>query len=202
MALMRFPVFRFRPSQADALHVDLWHAGINVIRDAGTFSYATPEGQWYASVAAHSTAQFGDYDQMPRLGRFLFAKWLQAQKVEMVGDDTGAVAAGAGYRDAMGHEHHRRIELKSPSVLQCVDTLGGDECSVVVRWRLCPADWILTPDGIESKVAAIKIKSKNSVELRLVYSSESTHYLCQTEVPVFEVISTTPVTIVTIIDCL
>ena len=39
LAMLRYPRFRFRPSQADALHVDLWVAGHNVLRDAGTYSY-------------------------------------------------------------------------------------------------------------------------------------------------------------------
>ena len=34
-ALLRYPRFRFRPSQADALHVDLWAGGDNHLRDAG-----------------------------------------------------------------------------------------------------------------------------------------------------------------------
>jgi len=39
MALLRYPRFRFRPSHADVLHVDLWVDAVNVLRDGGTFSY-------------------------------------------------------------------------------------------------------------------------------------------------------------------
>ena len=37
-ALPRYPRFRFRPSQADALQVDPWLGGINHLRDAGSYS--------------------------------------------------------------------------------------------------------------------------------------------------------------------
>ena len=35
----RYPRFRFRPSQADVLHLDFWVNGKNILRDAGSFSY-------------------------------------------------------------------------------------------------------------------------------------------------------------------
>jgi hypothetical protein len=61
--------FRFRPSQADALHLDFWLAGSNVLRDAGSYSYNT-EPEWLnvfpGHNASHNTVQFDDRDQMPR----------------------------------------------------------------------------------------------------------------------------------------
>ena len=36
-----------RPSQADALHLDLWHRGVNLLRDAGTFSYNAEGAEWF-----------------------------------------------------------------------------------------------------------------------------------------------------------
>ncbi len=36
--------FKTRPAQMDQLHVDLWHKGINVLCDSGTYSYATEIG--------------------------------------------------------------------------------------------------------------------------------------------------------------
>src|SRR5262249_18550451 len=38
-AFMRFPRFKFRPGHADALHLDLWVRGRNVLLDGGTYSY-------------------------------------------------------------------------------------------------------------------------------------------------------------------
>ena len=74
LAMLRYPRFRFRPSQADVLHVDLWIGAENILRDAGSYSYNT-EDRWlnyFSGTASHNTIQFDDRDQMPRHSRFLF----------------------------------------------------------------------------------------------------------------------------------
>jgi len=68
LAVIRYPRFRFRPGQADALHLDLWHDGTNILRDAGTFSYNSEDANWFSETAAHNTITFDKRDQMPRLG--------------------------------------------------------------------------------------------------------------------------------------
>ena len=45
MVMLRYPRFRFRPSQADAMHVDLWVKDQNLLSDAGTYSYNT-DARW------------------------------------------------------------------------------------------------------------------------------------------------------------
>ena len=101
---LRYPRFSFRPSQADALHLDLWYKGHNLIRDAGTYSYnSTPADlEYFHGTASHSTIQFDERDQMPRLGRFLFGEWLQAENVVPVREENGVVTAAAAYTDSFG----------------------------------------------------------------------------------------------------
>ena len=38
-ALLRLPTYRFRPVHADPLHFDLWHGGVNLLRDGGSYAY-------------------------------------------------------------------------------------------------------------------------------------------------------------------
>ena len=33
------PIYKFRPSQADPMHLDLWIDGLNLLKDGGTLSY-------------------------------------------------------------------------------------------------------------------------------------------------------------------
>ncbi len=106
MALLRYPRFRFRPSQADALHVDLWHDGVNLLRDAGSYSYNT-DAEWidyFGGAASHNTIMFDGQPQMPRLSRFLLGDWLES-------DEHGATADGfaASYRHRAGWHHRREI---------------------------------------------------------------------------------------------
>ena len=40
--------FKTRPAQMDQMHIDLWHKGINVLCDSGTYSYASAIGNnWH-----------------------------------------------------------------------------------------------------------------------------------------------------------
>ena len=109
--MLRYPRFSFRPNHADALHLDLWYKGTNILRDAGTFSYNDQEAEWFSGTAAHNTIMFDGRDQMPRIGRFLFGKWLKAENVEFVEEDGATVSAAAAYTDAHGARHHRAISL-------------------------------------------------------------------------------------------
>lgn len=195
-ALLRYPRFRFRPSQADALHLDLWVSGQNLLRDAGTYSYASAEGAWFAGTAAHNTVQFDGRDQMPRLGRFLFGAWLKAESVTPVACRDGTVTAAAGYCDNWGARHHRAVVL-SDHGLTCTDRLSGKARSAVLRWRLAPGEWRLTGDGVTNGSVTLRLSGPEGMTLRLVQSYESRHYLEKTSIPVLEAKVDLPSAIVT-----
>src|SRR5690606_5197222 len=109
-------------SHADALHLDLWVGESNLLRDSGSYSYASSEGAELKSAAAHNTVTFDDRDQMPLLGRFLYGAWLTASDVSPVRDVSGALTAAAAYRDNHGSSHHREIHLQGRRLI-CRDRL-------------------------------------------------------------------------------
>ena len=78
MAILRAPKYLFRPSHSDALHIDIWQDGLNCIRDAGSFSYALDNHELdvFSGTKGHSTIQFDNRNQMPRLSRFLLVAGL------------------------------------------------------------------------------------------------------------------------------
>lgn len=188
-AYMRYPRFRFRPSQCDALHVDLWLDESNVLRDGGTFSYNTgwEDLTYFSGVASHNTAQFDEREQMPRLGRFLFGAWPKAANVQLVSSWSNGSSAAAGYRDYRGAEHVRALELSDHQLL-CRDELGRTGEKAVIRWRLEPGDWRLSGNRIGNGACEIAIESNApSMELRVVKGSESRYYLQRSELPVLEI---------------
>ena len=196
MAMLRYPRFRFRPSQADALHVDLWLGGENLLRDAGTYSYNT-DPQWldyFGGTASHNTVQFDGRDQMPRLGRFLLGDWLKTVHLRALSDDGEAAQVAAGYRDSYGASHQRSISLKDTS-LQVTDDLRGFESKAVLRWRLMPGDWLLehTPTGprlILSSRHTLRLHVSANVPIKrceLVLGWEARHYLEKSQLHVLEV---------------
>ncbi len=76
-AYLRCGPLRFRPSQADQLHLDIWDGAENLEGDPGTFSYNPAEGErgLLDSAFDHNSVVKGGVDHMPRVGRFAFARW-------------------------------------------------------------------------------------------------------------------------------
>ena len=187
-AIVRYPRFQFRPSQADALHLDLWVGSENVLRDGGTFTYADAEAvSYFAGVSSHNTVQFDGRDQMPRLGRFLFADWLHTSEVEPLCETDEAADFGVAYRDGVGAMHRRHIRLE-PGRMVVEDQVSGFSASAVLRWRVSPGDWKFRDYSTLVFGAHVISVSATApiVRLELVEGRESRHYLEETALPVLE----------------
>jgi hypothetical protein len=189
MALLRYPRFRFRPSQADALHVDLWRKGVNHLRDAGTYGYNT-EPEWlnyFSGTKSHNTIQFDDRDQMPRLGRFLLGDWLKTEAVEQINIAGEKASVAASYRDNKACYHKRKISL-SETNFRVRDQVSGFSEKAVLRWRLLPGDWRIEGTSVTSEHGCLTITSNiYIVRIALVTGWESRYYLQKEDVPVLEV---------------
>lgn len=198
-AVLRFPRFRFRPSQADALHLDVWLNGVNLIRDAGSFSYNTSEEEvaYFTGAQGHSLVEVDGRDQMPRISRFLFGSWLRARDVRAVSPTRDGVAASASYKDAWGAQVHRTVNLSRDS-LTCVDVVEGHAGKAVVRWRLAPGDWVLDGSSARNGAVCIEIEATSPlVRTSLLEGVEARFYLRKTPAPVLEVETTAPCTLTT-----
>jgi hypothetical protein len=196
MVMLRFPRFRFRPSQADALHMDLWLGHENLLRDAGTYSYSA-QTQWlnyFSGTTSHNTVQFDRRDQMPRISRFLMGNWLKTKRLKPLKDDGQATEFAAGYRDSRGCSHFRNVTLYNAS-LRVTDEVEGFANCAVLRWRLMPGDWQVeqTSHGPRLTLGAERTSTLTVsadvpiTRCELVIGWESRHYLEKTEIPVLEV---------------
>jgi hypothetical protein len=150
-----------RPNQADMLHLDLWHGGVNVLRDAGSFSYYTDEEgmqDYFYSTAAHNTVCVDNEDQMKKGPAFLWFNWTRARCLRFCEDEDGAVFTGEhyGYRRLEGQVVHQRDIRRRGDTYTVTDRIiGRGRHRVELRWRLCPACWILRGDtlaGLAGKV--------------------------------------------------
>ena len=199
-AVLRYPRFRFRPGQADALHLDLWYAGSNLLRDAGTFSYNDPEGcgEYFAGTGAHNTVQFDGRDQMPRLGRFLFRDWLKARSVAPVRSADGIVEAQAGYADSHGAAHHRSVHLHQAG-FSCRDRIQGSFDSAVLRWRLAPGRYALEGNRLKGDMLDLIVEVDGApATFVLTQGWESRYYQLRTPLLCLEVRVGGPCAIVTL----
>lgn len=188
--LLRFPNFRFRPSQADALHVDLWLEGQNLLRDAGTYSYNAGREitNYFGGTASHNTIQFDGRDQMPRLSRFLFGEWLKVKNVIPIEKHGSNLQTTASYRDYQGVTHQRTVILSSES-LQVRDSISGFKQKAILRWRLRPDNWTIAGNNtISNSKHQLSIQTDLPISrFEIVEGWESRYYLQKTSLPVLEV---------------
>ena len=187
--LLNIPRFRFRPSQADALHVDLWLKGDNLLRDAGTYSYNAGDDviRYFGGTEGHNTIQFDGRDQMPRLSRFLLGAWLKAERVTPVIEKGEEVTTGAAYCDSQGAFHHRIITLSDQQLL-VTDKISGFKEKMVLRWRLKPSDWKVRNTTISNGTHKLTVTSNVPiVRFEITEGWESRYYLQKTPLPVLEV---------------
>ncbi len=187
---VRYPRFGFRPSHADALHLDLWVGGTNILRDSGSFSYAAeaPIYEYFRGVAGHNTIQFDDREQMKSLGRFLYGGWAETIEVQGPTSIAEGEAFTVAYRDWRGVEHRRRVLLESTRL--CVeDEIRGFKSKAVLRWRLFPGAWLeCGQHSWRFGRCSIKIRSQARVRrAEVVEGWEAPFYLRLDCLPVLEV---------------
>jgi len=186
-AIMRLPIYRFRPSDADALHFDIWHNGINVLRDAGTYSYNAEEFEmnYFPGTRSHNTITFDDHDQMPRLGRFLFGGWLQSKK-HVFNQSIGKVTAR--YCDKWGACHKRSISSTMDG-WQVDDEISGFKQSAILHWNLIDDDWSLEDGWYVGSLFKIRVMGLGTTTLMMTLKSrwESQYYAEKHNMPVLEV---------------
>ncbi|TVP43099.1 MAG: heparinase [Gemmatimonadales bacterium] len=200
MAVLRFPRARFRPGQSDALHVDLWAAGENLLRDGGSYSYAAEPAlqDRFAGPEGHCTAQFDGRDPMPRIGPFLRKDWLDTAFVQWEAGNEGKKRVRADVRDRSGALHQREVELQ-PGELTVRDSLSGFRERALLRWRLRPGPWEFSgPLSVSDGKHTLRVETTHGLR-RIEFRTglESRYYLQMNELPVLEVELSEPGEIVT-----
>ncbi|WP_419177015.1 heparinase II/III family protein [Desulfosediminicola sp.] len=188
-AVLRYPCFRFRPGQADALHLDLWVNNENYLRDGGTYSYSgdPAEMRYFSGTASHNTVQFDGRDQMPRISRFLFGGWPKARVVEPLNVEPTSHSFSVAYRDHWRCKHQRKVQL-SAGFMKVVDNVSGFTDKAVLRWRLKPGEWRIANSTVSCRGFSVKVTSNVEIQrISLVTGWESRYYLTKSEIPVLEI---------------
>jgi hypothetical protein len=80
ISLMKTPLLEFRAAQNDLLHLDIWYKGVNILRDAGSFSYNTDEAtsMIFNGISGHNTVSLNGQQHMLKGPRFI---WLFKPKI-------------------------------------------------------------------------------------------------------------------------
>ncbi|MCR0981955.1 heparinase II/III family protein [Roseomonas populi] len=186
-ALLRTGPLRFRPGQADLLHLDLWHGPLNLLRDTGTGAYNPPRGsEWwtahFASAVAHNLILFDDAEPMPRAGRFLLARWVA----------TEPLPGGGSTRDSRGNRHARQV-WPGDGEWVVEDRVSGPFRALALRWHLAPGHWQPKGMALESPAARIELSADAPLDLSLEEGWDSPAYGSARRAPVLVARATAPV---------
>lgn len=196
--LLRVPRFKFRPAQADNLHLDLWLDGVNILRDGGSFSYNT-EPKWldyFSGCQSHNCIEFDRRPQMPKVSRFLFGQWPQYSRY-VQNDNTTNVE----YTDWQGVRHNRKISLGA-NQLMVEDRFSGIKELALMRWRLSANSvWELSGTKLQSDKFNIEVNCDKPLQsIGIAQGAESRYYGKKSSLPVLEVGVASDATIITIIS--
>jgi len=199
--VLRYPKFKFRPSHADLLHLDIMNNGLTIVGDGGSYSYNKGERwlNYFSGIESHNTIQFDQSEAMPRLGRFLFGGWPEVEYFSLSSFDE-TIIANAKYLDNEGRSHNREVIVKD-KVWTINDKISGFSSCATLRWRLCKSKWMIVDNQVIGKEAIITINvDYNGVnEIKLAQGFESLYYNEILDVDVVEVNIYKPCTINTVI---
>lgn len=191
---LRYPRFKFRPSQNDLLHLDLWIKGKNILRDGGSYSYnADPRlVNYFGSVSAHNTIQFDNHEPMKKISRFLYGNWSQTDWISKFTDIDGCLSFGAGYTDNFGANHKRKVNLFEDKLV-VRDEITNFKNNAILRWRLIDSDWELVENDKDvvlrsnSQNQTMQINSTEKItSSKLTEGLESLYYMKSNKLPVLE----------------
>jgi hypothetical protein len=133
-------------AHADALSLEVRHAGVDVLADPGTYCYhGEPEWrEWFRSTAAHNTVEVGGVNQSESGGPFL---WTTQARTRTVACDVGEQPVQAWSAEHDGYArlstptvHRRSVTLDSSGRrLTVVDTFDtAAEVPLRLSWHVGP----------------------------------------------------------------
>uniref|UniRef100_UPI00404842CE heparinase II/III domain-containing protein n=1 Tax=Algoriphagus sp. TaxID=1872435 RepID=UPI00404842CE len=190
----RYPRYKFRPSQNDALHLDVWVKGKNILKDGGSFSYnADPVlMNYFGSVSAHNTIQFDNREPMKKISRFLYGNWRKTDWTSELKESDGCLSYGAGYTDAFGANHKRKVNLCQDKLV-VTDEIINFKSNAILRWRLIDSDWELVENDNDvvlrsnSQNLTMRITCTEKItSSKLTEGLESLYYMKSNKIPVLE----------------
>lgn len=151
--------YKDRPAHADNLHLDVWHKGVNILCDAGSFKYNTDESlvKYFSGTESHNTVMLGNYDQMLKGPRFMWFNWSQSIDAALTENDISFIFEGAirCFTYLGKNIVHRRkvVKLKEKPEWAVCDIIENKPNNLVMRqlWHSAGDSLVLESDGISGQ---------------------------------------------------
>jgi asparagine synthase (glutamine-hydrolysing) len=138
--LIRCHTYRDRPMHVDLLHLDLWHRGVNVLGDSGSYKYFIADSpaleHFFKDITAHNTIEIDGRSPLELFTRFTWLPWPRGQCLEyspshFVGEH------GAYEQDPWRVTHRRRVRIAREGRWEVTDEVqGAGSHQLTLRWNL------------------------------------------------------------------
>lgn len=168
--------YKSRPAHMDQLHFDLWVNGINVLCDAGTYSYASCDGYELVKNKSHNTVLYDNKEQMNKQGAFFIYGWTRRKDFH----HTNARFHGE-MLSQNGYAHRRTVEV-TESGYRIIDEVIGDDLFKVMFHTPCEVENVDSELFLNFQGRRLcKVSSESSCLIRK--SFRSLYYLRMEEIP-------------------
>jgi asparagine synthase (glutamine-hydrolysing) len=168
--MIRCHTYRDRPAHVDPLHLDLWHRGINIFSDSGTYKYYDPADPaseaFFKDIRAHNTIEIDNRSPLDLISRFMWTPWPKARCIDHSTD------AFEGVHDAYAREpwhvtHRRHVKRDFNGWTITDNLLGRDAHHATLRWHLVDAPYTLDSASrtlrLEAPCGLVTIKLESTV---------------------------------------
>ena len=157
--------YHTRPAHADQLQVELWHGGVNLLLDAGTYAYNQP-APWENGLAAaeiHNAPVLAGCEPMQRAGKFLWLDWDQADWLEAEPGSPAQIAARRFGFERLGVRQQRRLTWLSAGKWEIADLLEAGRPDlpsqrVWLTWLLPDGEWSFTGETLTLRAGSVSLK--------------------------------------------
>ena len=165
--------YKTRPAQCDILHTDIWHNGLNLFCDSGTFSYNSDVENLkdFKATIGHNTIQINKSDQMEQVSNFGWANWIKSKVIDY--SQNYFIGEHYGYKKTFGITHKREINLDKTVAVN--DFISGVKANTNIMqiWNTT-CDEIKQIDGFTFSINNCIISS--SIPGRIENTMISDHY--------------------------
>ena len=151
--VLRYPKFKFRPSQCDLMHIEIFFNGKPVLIDSGTYSYNTDKKwiDYFSGIISHNSIEFDGHNSMNKISRFLYNSWPSTKNMSYDIKKFSTQWEG-DYKNYKNNYHKRKVILKD-NYWRVVDTVDNFKDQAILRWRLSSDQYVINknciiiPDG-------------------------------------------------------
>ena len=172
-SFIRCHSYKHRPSSSDMFHLDIWHKGINIFCDSGSYSYNTDREfkNNFTGVVGHNTVMINNSNQMDEVLNFGYSNWTKAEKINS--DSDFFLGNNYAYDKRYGVVHQRSIKLRSSSIL-VIDNIKKISSITNIKQIWNTMEPVEVIDKYRLRVGRCLISSNLTYKVEVAYISE--HY--------------------------